>query len=737
MGKTLRALAAEVAEAASVETSRLGSSAAASESTAAAAEPTTPRGAPRPGRAEGPVEELASDSPYNPAFDGIRGLAVAAVLLFHHGVPWMRGGYLGVSTFFTLSGFLITSLLLAERDRTGRVRLSRFWARRVRRLLPASSVTLVGVLLLAVLVDQPWERSLRGDVLGALFQVANWRFLFDDRSYGELFADPSPVLHFWSLGIEEQFYWVFPLATVAVLGLMRGSRRSYGTLLAGVIGLAAALSLALGPAHRDAVYYGTFTRTAEILAGALLAVVLFGWRHPLAALRRAGETDRPVHLAAGAATVGAGALGASVWAWWNVEQQTPALYRGGLLAYAAVSAALVGAAALSSPLQTVLGWRPLRALGRVSYGVYLFHWPLFLVLDSSRTGLAAEGWALGALRIGVTLVLASVSFHLLEQPIRAGRWPTWFPAGLRQAGRSGRWPTWVPEGVQRWAASGPALAGATVAVVALVAVLVPALSPAPLDPFEQARREIVEREAAVPGAVPRALFFGDSAALMIGGGVAAWGLDSEQLVVAGSSAQLGCGIGRGGERRQYGRSSPAADGCDWSQTWPEEIARHTDPEPRIAVVLTGVWDVVDRRVPGDDRWRGLGDPVYDQFLRDEMAAATELLQSEGLVVVWLTSPPLDFGRGADPRPPRDPADTPARVARLNELIGEVAADVSDQATGDGDVAVVDLHGYFAALSPDEDALARPDGIHVGMGTAGPVAEWLGPRILSAASEAGL
>jgi peptidoglycan/LPS O-acetylase OafA/YrhL len=147
----------------------------------------------------------AARLPYNPAFDGIRGLAVAAVLLFHHGVTWMRGGYLGVSTFFTLSGFLITSLLLAEWTRSGSVRLAHFWARRVRRLLPASALTLLGIMLMAVAVDQPWERSLRGDVLAALFQVANWRFLFDDRSYSELFADPSPVLHFWSLAIEEQF----------------------------------------------------------------------------------------------------------------------------------------------------------------------------------------------------------------------------------------------------------------------------------------------------------------------------------------------------------------------------------------------------------------------------------------------------------------------------------------------------------------------------------------------------
>jgi peptidoglycan/LPS O-acetylase OafA/YrhL len=704
--------------------------------------------------------------PYNPAFDGIRGLAVAAVLLFHHGVSWMRGGYLGVSTFFTLSGFLITSLLLAERAQTGTVRLSRFWARRVRRLLPASALTLLGVVLASAVVDQPWERSLRGDVFAALFQVANWRFLFVDRSYNELFADPSPVLHFWSLAIEEQFYWLFPLATVGILVVARGSHRVYGAALAGAVAISAGLTLSLGPDQRDAVYYGTFTRMAEILAGALLAVVL---------IHRSGVRQRSMKPSETPERVGAAlgvlALGASVLAWGTVDQTDAGLYRGGLLAYAAVSTALVAAAALAPSLQRVLGWGPLRALGLVSYGTYLFHWPIYLLLDSDRTGLPAAGWALGALRIGVTLVVATASFILLEQPVRTRLWwprirlaragdGTTAPAAAVRASRvaaTGSGPS-SPSPIDPESASGAgaasralrrsvsglagrlsgwparrrvpatAVAGGAVAMVALVAWVVPLVSPPPpADPFAAAQERDAARIAALPASVPRVMFFGDSSALMVGAGVGRWGLDTERLGLLAGVTVLGCGIARDGEVRRSGTVEQLpVEQCDWSQTWPDEIARQHEADPRIAVVLTGTWDVLDHRLPGDDQWRGPGDPTFDRYLRDEVTGATELLRSQGLTVVWLTTPPLDFDRNTDPRPPPDPPDALARVTRLNELVREVAA-------GRDGVAVVDLHAYFAGLSADEDVRLRPDGVHVEMTTARDVAEWLGPEIIQAAT----
>jgi peptidoglycan/LPS O-acetylase OafA/YrhL len=148
---------------------------------------------------------------YLPALDGLRGLAVAAVLLFHAGLAHVRGGHLGVSVFFTLSGFLITALLLVERQATGRLDLGAFWARRARRLVPAMLLCLPLIALVLHATDRPLPHGVLGDAIASATWVANWRFIFTHQSYADLFAMPSPFQHFWSLAVEEQFYLLFPL----------------------------------------------------------------------------------------------------------------------------------------------------------------------------------------------------------------------------------------------------------------------------------------------------------------------------------------------------------------------------------------------------------------------------------------------------------------------------------------------------------------------------------------------
>jgi peptidoglycan/LPS O-acetylase OafA/YrhL len=189
-------------------------------------------------RVRGPA---ATSLSYQPALDGLRGIAVATVLLYHAGVPWMIGGYLGVSTFFTLSGFLITSLLLAEHARTGRIHLAAFWERRFRRIMPAALAALCLALVFGAFAADAYQREhLRGDTFATLGYVVNWWFIVTRRDYADIFGSPSPVQHFWSLAIEEQFYLAFPLLTALVLRSTSGSRRA----LAGVLAVLAAASAA-------------------------------------------------------------------------------------------------------------------------------------------------------------------------------------------------------------------------------------------------------------------------------------------------------------------------------------------------------------------------------------------------------------------------------------------------------------------------------------------------------------
>jgi hypothetical protein len=225
------------------------------------------------------------------------------------------------------------------------------------------------------------------------------------------------------------------------------------------------------------------------------------------------------------------------------------------------------------------------------------------------------------------------------------------------------------------------------------------------------------------------MFFGDSAALTVAAGVGEWGLQSKELLLVGdgTTTQVGCGIGRDGERRQFGSSSTVPPTCPrWDRDWGREVDER--PDTQVGVVLTGSWDVMDRRLPGDDAWRGLGDPVFDDYMRAEIRGATEALRAKGLTVVWLTTPPLDFGRAIVPRPEPDPPDALARIDRLNELIREVVADVPG-------AAVVDFGGRFADMSQDENDRLRPDGVHVDLAVSLEVAGWLAPEILTAVDEA--
>ena len=323
--------------------------------------------------------------PYQPALDGLRAIAVLMVLLFHGGVSWMGGGYVGVSVFFTLSGYLITALLLAEHDRTGTIALGRFYARRTKRLLPASLICLAAVAIAGAAGAFDNVSSLRRDLLGGVFQVANWVKLFGTGSYADLtnatLGRVAPLEHYWSLAIEEQFYWVWPLVMLVVLGRIRTATGRLRFLVAMAVIAAIAAPVIAAVWGADAAYWSTPARAGEILVGAAVAATLNRYH------ARRG-------LSLSLVVIGLAAIGWAAVTWPTFGG--PA-YAGWFPVFALATAAVIVGVQHHSPARRGMSWRPLVWTGGISYGLYLYHWPLFAALSESRLGIG--GVALFAVRM--------------------------------------------------------------------------------------------------------------------------------------------------------------------------------------------------------------------------------------------------------------------------------------------------------------------------------------------------
>jgi peptidoglycan/LPS O-acetylase OafA/YrhL len=367
-----------------------------------------------------------------PALDGLRGVAVAAVIAFHAHV--ITGGWLGVDIFFVLSGYLITRLLLVEHRNSGRIALGAFWTRRAKRLLPALALLVV----IGAAVERHRGRlsgptGARWDVLGALTYSSNWLRLRGGAGYWSRFGPPSLFEHLWSLAIEEQFYVVSPIVMMVLLRL----RRSLLVVtLTAMTALAGAWSVVAFANSHDAsrVYMGTDTRAVALIVGALVGVVANEWPHLVA--------NRVVRYA--------GSIGFVMLLWPLVMLNGRALvtYHGGLVACSGLAALVVAAVGADrGPLVRVLATRPMGWLGTRSYGLYLWHWPIFVGLGIVQRA-SPEWWRIAA-GVVMTAVASETSYRLVEMPIRR--------KGLA---------------VLPWRAALPAVAGLAIAAAA-IAVLAP------------------------------------------------------------------------------------------------------------------------------------------------------------------------------------------------------------------------------------------------------------------------
>ena len=366
-----------------------------------------------------------------PGLDGLRGLAVIAVIAYHLNPGWLPGGFLGVDIFFVISGFLITSLLMSEWEKTGALLLRKFWARRARRLLPALVVLLGAVAVLAAIFAPDGVPQLRGDLPASLLFVLNWLFVFHHDSYITASARPPLLLHLWSLAVEEQFYLLWPPVLLVLLRRRIPAARVAAIAATGAVISSLVMALTF-QAHHDPSfdYFGTGSHCQGLLIGCALGAVTRPGRMTAAVVPRAQWV---------LALIGSAALTIAAVGMFVLSFGSPLTYRGGLvLVDLATAAVILIAVHPACRLGRTLDCRPLRWTGSRSYALYLWHWPIF---DMTRPGvdLPITGWPVLALRLAATAVAAEGSYRLVEQPWRTGR----AQAALRAKWRTKRtWWTW-------------------------------------------------------------------------------------------------------------------------------------------------------------------------------------------------------------------------------------------------------------------------------------------------------
>jgi peptidoglycan/LPS O-acetylase OafA/YrhL len=354
-----------------------------------------------------PVEAGRS---YIPGLDGLRAVAVMMVIAYHLNIPGASGGNLGVGVFFTLSGYLITDLLLAHWRRHGSLGLGTFWLRRARRLLPALFLMLALVSIWVAVFDAGQLASVRRQVVSSALYVANWSTIAQHGSYFARFATPLPLDHIWSLAIEEQFYLVWPWVIWLGVRAVRSPKRLALLTLAGAIASAVLMGQLYHPGYDPTrVYEGTDTRAFGLLIGAALAMVL-----PTKKAQRGAPADVQRLLD----RAGVAALVVMVLLVWRTNAFSSFLYPGGFLVLS-VATALVVAAVVNpaSRLGAALGWSPLRWIGVRSYGIYLWQSPIIVLANPNQTTFNLPR---AVLEVGATLIIASLSWRYVEEPIRHG-----------------------------------------------------------------------------------------------------------------------------------------------------------------------------------------------------------------------------------------------------------------------------------------------------------------------------
>ncbi|PDZ65504.1 acyltransferase family protein [Bacillus cereus] len=358
------------------------------------------------------TKPFKKNSRYMVGLDSLRGLAILGVILYHINFNWMPGGFLGVTVFFVLSGYLITDILAMEWKRNKRIDLKKFWLSRARRLLPGMLVMLVITLAWITIFHSSLLEKMRGDSLAALFYVSNWWYIYHKLSYFDNFNQISPLNHFWSLAVEEQFYVVWPF--IISLGLYYIKKQSRMILLICLGAFASALAMAIlyePGVDPSRIYYGTDTRAFSLLIGAVLALV---WPSNRLANKIIPKARFILDVVGGIALI------IILVMFWKTNQYDPFLYKGGMVLLSIATALLV--ANLAHPASRIaqfLRFRPLRWIGVRSYGIYLWHYPI-LTLTTPKVNAGDFSIIRAILQFLLIILIAQISWKFIEKPIRQG-----------------------------------------------------------------------------------------------------------------------------------------------------------------------------------------------------------------------------------------------------------------------------------------------------------------------------
>lgn len=626
-----------------------------------------------------------------PALDGIRALSVVAVMIYHANPEWIPGGYLSVNVFFVLSGYLITGLLLKEASRWGSIDLVSFYKNRARRLLPALFVVVAVVTLIgARILTESARANLRGDGLATLFYVANWRFILEGESYFASTGDPSPFRHMWTLAIEEQFYLVFPILLLGLMTMAHGRRRRIAQGLVVLIVLSAIVQAWIYTSQikpmptpdPSRIYYGTDTRANELLLGAALAVAMTYWR------------KRTLRANAEKLTwIGIASFGGMLAFFFGPNETSAWVFLGGSVLFSILICLIIVAIEVwpGSVFAEFLSWKPIVWIGELSYGIYLWHSPIFVFLNEERTG-----WnelVLLVVRLALTVGLATISYYFIEQPIRTQKLQ-------KRLGRT--------KSIAAWSLALPV----TVAVVVLATLGIKPVTDAKSGSQLDTTTGSGDKKIAVVG---------DS----VGYGLAfQFPAGSYPGVSVTGSAKIGCGTAEQWLVVNGVRQSQDNPECrDVFSGWENAVK---SSNAKVVVWSMGGWDVYDHYVDG--KVLKEQSPEYARYYRSRLEKGLAAFGPKTQVfipkVACYDQPKFEV-EGQDLALDRN---DPARAKALNAIIDDFAKAHSDR------VHAVDPSSWLCKdgkpIEKIDGKVMREDGVHYTSDGAKKFWAWLMPQLKS-------